>query len=147
MSRHESTLRASVVDALRELDAIAVENPALPGTPDVNYVEGWLELKCLDAWPLRDATPLRCEHWTPEQRVRHVLRSRSGGATYVLVEVAQTHDYLLLEGAIAARILGKANRADLEAVSLALWTGRAAMRAGLLALLRRPALPKRDGPA
>lgn len=136
LSRREAELRHSVVTALAPLHAFAVENPVLPGTPDVNYVEGWLELKSWEKWPAQRTTPLRIEHWTPEQRVFHRRRSRVGGATYVLVEIVASRDYILLEGGLAARVLGKVPRASLERQALARWVGKPAMKAGLLALLR-----------
>lgn len=141
MPSHESTLRGTVVEALAPLDAVSVENPVLPGTPDVNYVEGWLELKSLPGWPADPSTPLRVEHWTPQQKVWHVRRSRAGGTTHVLLEVVRSRHFLLLDGAVAARILGKATRAELVAAAVDVWNGRAAMKAGLLLRLSAP-LPR-----
>ena len=66
----ERRMRKNVCDWLKDYDAFAVENPANPGTPDVSYVEGWIELKQLDAWPAREDTPVRIEHYTPQQRIR-----------------------------------------------------------------------------
>lgn len=138
MVRRESSLRGVVVKALHELHAIAVENPVLPGTPDVNYVGGWLELKSLDRWPFRESTPVRIEHWTPQQRVWHVLRARAGGRSFVLLEIVDPGDVLLLGGPDAVTFIGKANRARLLELALARWPDRAGMRTDLPTLLRNP---------
>lgn len=135
MPRRERTLRDTVCRALLTLDAIAVENPALPGTPDVNYVEGWIELKSWERWPVGEDTILRMDHWTPQQRVRHIRRARAGGRTLVLLEIVQSKDYLLLDGDVAARIMGRATRAQLEAAARARWPSKQAMRAELPDLL------------
>jgi len=134
-ARERSSLRRVVVACLAALDAIAVENPALPGTPDVNYAEGWLELKSLTRWPANRNTPVRVEHWTPEQKVRHLRRSRVGGETYVLIESVQEKEVLLLEGGVAARILGRVPVPELRAAAVARWADRAEMRRELPRLL------------
>jgi hypothetical protein len=134
--RRERTLRDSVCLALQPLNAIAVENPIIPGTPDVNYAEGWIELKSWEYWPKRPTTTLIMDHWTPQQRVWHIRRSRVGGRTYVLLEIVQGHHYLLLEGGAAARILGKSTRSQLEQAALAVWGGKQEMKIGLLEVLR-----------
>jgi hypothetical protein len=136
MPRRERTLRDSVCLALQPLNAIAVENPIIPGTPDVNYAEGWIELKSWEHWPRMASTALKMDHWTPYQRVWHIRRSRVGGRTYVLLEIVQGHHFLLLEGGAAARILGKSTRSQLEQAALALWEGKQAMKTGLLAILQ-----------
>lgn len=131
--RTESSLRAAVIEALEPLHAIAVENPALPGTPDVNYIGGWIELKSSAGWPSRKSTPLRCDHWTPQQKVFHLRRSRKGGRTWVLLQVGT--DYLLLDGETAVKMLGKSNREQLEAACTIRWHTRRVAMDGLLSLL------------
>ncbi len=96
----EQNMRGKVVRALGQLNAIAVENPALPGTPDVNYVEGWIELKWLREWPTRGDTVVQFEHFTPQQRVFHIRRRMAGGASWVLIQCRR--EWLLLDGAVAA---------------------------------------------
>lgn len=114
-------MRTRVVKALRPLHALAVENPVCPGTPDVNYVEGWLELKSLAAWPDDPITPLSVGHFTPQQRLWLRKREIAGGRIHMLLKVAD--DWLLISGAAAATYVGKANREFLVSVSDKVWEG------------------------
>ena len=92
--------RARIIKALRPLDAVSVENYVGPGTPDVNYTEGWIELKWLRAWPKRPGTPVILEHYSPEQRAWALKRRRVGGQVWMLLQVRQ--EWLLIDGAVAA---------------------------------------------
>ena len=116
----ERSLRSDIVRALRALDACAVENPAGPGTPDINYIGGWIELKVLDEWPIKEDTFLQIDHFTPQQRIWLDRRWRKGGAAFVLLKVAQ--DWLLLEAPLAVSLLGRAKRSDLLAAARRHWT-------------------------
>lgn len=105
---------------MRGLDPVRVENPAEPGTPDVNYVEGWIELKFKEEWPKRPSTPLRVPHFTAQQRVWLVRRVLSGGKAFVLLKVGRS-EWLLFRGDVAAKVLGHSTREELIAFSLAFW--------------------------
>lgn len=118
MSR-ETSMRRRVVEALRPLDAIAVENPAHPGTPDVNYVGGWIELKSADRWPARRETPLRLDHFTNVQRIWIRRRARHGGLVHVLLRVGQ--EWLLFSAEVAAANLGEATRDALYECAARTW--------------------------
>jgi hypothetical protein len=115
----EKHMRSRVIQWLRTLNAIAVENPAQPGTPDVNYVEGWIELKKLHKWPKDGEGVVRVDHFTPQQRNWHLLRKRRGGRTHVLLQVAD--DWLLFDGGVAAMHLGRVSRRELERLALKHW--------------------------
>lgn len=108
-----------VRELLEGLDPVRVENPAHPGTPDVNYVEGWIELKELKKWPARLNTIVRVEHFTPQQRIWLDRRWRTGGAAWLLLKVGQ--DWLLLTGEVAARVLGKSTRGELLQAATKVW--------------------------
>lgn len=130
----ESNLSKSVMSALKPWDRMRVENPALPGTPDVNYCcgegkEGWIELKQVDAWPKRTGTPLRIPHFTPQQRVWLTRRRYKGGRAYVLLQVS--NDFLLFSGTVAAEILGDTTRSELIKKTIAHWESKEEMTQSL----------------
>ncbi len=133
----EKALAGHVMKALKPLDGLRVENPCHPGTPDVNYIGGWIELKQHDNWPKNPETPLKLGHdLTTEQRIWLTRREEKGGVAFVLLQVAR--DYLLLLGGDAARLIGVANRAELTIAAIAHWTSAAAMKKDLVLCLRRP---------
>lgn len=88
------------------MDPVRVENPALPGTPDVNYIEGWVELKHADRWPPKGG-PLRLNHPpTPEQRTFLARREHCGGHAFLCLRVGR--EWLLFRGHIAAQLWSEA---------------------------------------
>jgi hypothetical protein len=107
----EQNMRQRVIQALKPLDAISVENSCGPGTPDVNYIGGWLELKRVAAWPANLRTPVRIPHFSPQQKVWLARRCQRGGRAYVLLQVER--DWFLIDGLVAASGLGTWNRDDL----------------------------------
>lgn len=115
----EQHMRRRVIQWLKPLNAIPVENPAQPGTPDVNYVEGWIELKKLNAWPRDGEAVVRVEHFTPQQRNWLRLRRMKGGRAFLLLQVKD--EWLLFDGRTAADSLGRVNRQDLERLAARHW--------------------------
>lgn len=115
----ESDQRSTVVKALKKLDAVAVENPAYPGTPDVNYVEGWIELKWLRRWPERQDTIVRIDHYTNQQKIFAVRRRRAGGNCWLLLQVR--NQWLLFDGAVAAIRLNKSTAKELHDAAEYVW--------------------------
>ena len=91
------------------LDPVRVENPILPGTPDVNLASGdWLELKTIEAWPQRIDTPVSIRHFTDQQRVWLYRRWKyAPGTTHLLLEVRDAKQWLLFDGDVAAKIVGR----------------------------------------
>jgi hypothetical protein len=115
----ESRMRQRVRLALRGLDPISIENPVHPGTPDLNYVEGFVELKIVEKWPERATTILRLPHFTPQQRVWLTRRVRAGGRAFLLLRVGS--EWLLFRGDRAAEIVGRGTRVELEAAAIGRW--------------------------
>lgn len=132
-------MRRKVVRALRDagLDAVAVENPAHPGTPDVNYVEGWLELKQLPAWPVQGGT-LRIRHFSKQQRIWLERREDAGGSAYLLLQVGV--EWLLFGGADASRYVGRVGRKKLLNLALHSTDSWGKMKAALPNILDRERL-------
>lgn len=75
-------------DAQRHEDILA------RGVPDVSYgargVQGWIELKYLDAWPARGGV-VRIPHYTREQRLWLRFRGEAGGRCFLLLRVGREH--------------------------------------------------------
>lgn len=105
-------LRPILVEA--KLDPVRVENPIHPGTPDVNLCDGrWIELKCIPQWPVRAASCVRIRHYTPQQRVWLYRRWKAApGSTLLLLEVRAAQQWLLFDGDVAAKIVGRGTTAE-----------------------------------
>lgn len=128
----EADDRRLVVNALKELHAFAVENPARAGTPDINYMEGWIEMKRLDRWP-PPSEIIDIPHFTPQQRNFLEKRVRMGGHAWLLFRIR--NDWLLFRGDIAARRVGHVRQNELLAIASRVWSGRL-NKAELLEYLR-----------
>lgn len=109
-------LKLRPVLAAAKLDPVRVENPVYPGTPDVNLADGrWIELKCVLAWPARASSALRIPHFSPQQRVWLYRRWKyAPDMTYLLLEVRSTREWLLFDGDVAAKIVGRVPQAHLR---------------------------------
>lgn len=125
----EQQQRQLLIKALNQAgqDATSVENPAYPGTPDIQFIDGWIECKYLEAWPRRAETTVRIPHFSPQQRVwllRRYLachkRRTNHGQVFLILYVAETREHLLFDGGTAALHVAKdgANRWKLERLAL-----------------------------
>jgi len=116
----ESDLRGKLTSKLKKLDAVSVENPACPGTPDVNYIEGWIELKWLRSWPVRSNTNITIEHYSKEQRLWHRKRGFRKGNCWLLLQCRL--EYLLFYADVAAQNIGKCTREQLIDLTVKYWS-------------------------
>lgn len=111
-------MRSQLIKLLKPIHAVPVENAAEEGTPDVNTVYGWLELKLLDRWPVRGGA-VGAKLLRPAQRTWLRTRCAHAGSAWVLLRVANEH--LLLWGAWAAEHLGRTNKEQLVEAAVAYW--------------------------
>lgn len=116
----EKYQRRFVISALKPMDAIAVENPVYPGTPDVNYIEGWIELKSLDGLPKRlHSTKVKIAHYTPQQRAWILKRYLKGGRVHLLLQIG--NEWFLFGGRFAAQKVGRVLYEELKQNALVYW--------------------------
>lgn len=118
----EQRMWAQARDLFYGLDPVRVENAATPGTPDVNYCEGWVELKQLKAWPKKRGTPVKVRLFTPQQRAWLRRRYVVGGRVHVLLKVGR--EWLLLNGMHAATALGAVTEWELKHHARGCWQNK-----------------------
>ena len=87
-----------------------VENLVGPGTPDVYVTMNtgnmvWIENKHAHKWPKRPSTPLKLDHFTPQQR--SWIRRHGAKCANVFVLLQVDTDYFLLDHIEAQNIGGK----------------------------------------
>lgn len=85
-------------------DLVRIENPADPGTPDVNFcfsgIEGMLELKEHHEYPKRDATRVFGPSGLRKDQIVWILnRCKSKGRVFILAQVDA--DLYLVPGRLA----------------------------------------------
>lgn len=117
----EGSLRTKLADIVHKPAHLAwVENAVEVGTPDcwlrcTPKVGGWVELKHSHAWPKRASTPLRCKHFTTDQRRWLIAEGLAGGCCAVLWQVGRR--YYLFPWWVVGE-LGFVPRARFEALAV-----------------------------
>lgn len=106
-----------VMKALKPLHGVRMETTH-SGFPDVSYADGLLENKYAHRWPARPTTPLKL-HIQQGQKPFWKARARVGGRIFVLLKVGR--EWLLFDGATAAKILGVGTKVDLRMFALKRW--------------------------
>lgn len=120
MANEVKTMKPWVIRALKPIDAVSVENRVGPGTPDVNFIDGWVELKSLDTKPKRlDTTKIKIDHYTPQQRAWILKRWMKGGKVFLLLQLEK--EWFLFDGMYAARHVGKVVYQELIDNAVAYW--------------------------
>lgn len=107
--------------AMSGLDPVRIEGAA-SGTPDVNYTNGWIELKYLKKWPTNPQKVVKIDHFTPEQRLWLMRRTLAGGKAFLLIGVGR--ESLLFEGDVASEMIGKIPRAAMYVAAHAVFRNR-----------------------
>jgi hypothetical protein len=116
----EADMRHRLIDSLRALDAVPVENCVGLGTPDVNYVNGWIELKWLRAWPVHADTIVRLDHpLTPEQGAWLARRWGRGGFAWCMLQCRR--EWFLFTGDTAKNIVGCTTQQGLIDAAVRYW--------------------------
>lgn len=115
----EGAMWTALRPELKGLDPVRIESPMTAGVPDVNYRDGWIELKYEERWPVRGG-PLKLKRYTKEQRTWATRRAAAGGRVFLLLKVGE-HEWLLFRGEVAAQVLGKLKRQELYAAVCARW--------------------------
>lgn len=92
---------------LAPLDPERVENSIDLGTPDVNIISGWIELKEVDSVSTDADHLFNIKHFTVEQRAWIQRRARKGGSVWVVIHVVNTDEWLVLDGFTAAIGVGR----------------------------------------
>jgi hypothetical protein len=122
---NEATLRNYVRKGLHAKGVLTThhEDALNSGIPDLSYsggVNGWIELKWLEAWPKREATIVKIDHYTKEQRYFLLSRGRAGGRCWLLLRVGREHLLFDHEG---AQKVGTVNYAHTAALCFTAWPG------------------------
>ena len=91
------------------LDPVRIEAKGALGVPDVNFVGGWIELKQLKRWPLRDNTPVRIDLSTG-QRAWIKRRTNAGGQVFVALRIGEQQMLFYGEWTVEAEETGKPRR-------------------------------------
>lgn len=105
MPSETTVLRPKVVAAFKDLHMLPVENDVGPGTPDLNYVGGWIELK-------HSKTFVKLDHYTPQQRIWAMKRRMAGGTVWFWWQIGNKH--LIMDAVYALQFVNVLPLEELE---------------------------------
>lgn len=114
-------MRQRFCKALRSVDAVPIENKLAKGTPDVEFIGGWAELKWLPRWKKNSETsPVLIPHYTKEQRLWARRRYRRGGISLLVLQVGK--EWMIFEPPFSVDQIGRtATRPDLIKNAIQYW--------------------------
>ena len=121
---NEATLRNYVRPRLAAKGVLTThhEDALNGGIPDLSYsgggVHGWIELKWLEAWPVRTGTIVCIPHYTKEQKHFLLSRGRAGGRCWLLLRMGWEQ---LLFDHESAQCVGQEAQQGLLALASAHW--------------------------
>ncbi len=132
----ERKLRKRVLELLRPIAAIPVENSAHDGTPDVVCVAGWIELK-IASRPGRASSVVAVD-LRNSQRIWLRRWRKHGGRAWTLLRLDPDGIWMIHDGAWAADHLGRRSESDLLKSAIAAWDREPEWRQLVDALLTTP---------
>lgn len=102
------------------------EDKYSPDIPDLSFAtpmgSGWIELKTLDDWPARAATPVNIPHLRPGQVVWAQARWMIGVNCWMLLRIVKTNEWLLLDPYTMSKILHReCDRGSVQSKARAYW--------------------------
>lgn len=115
----EKSMWGTVRKSLAGLDPVRVENRVELGTPDVNYIGGWIELKWHRKAPKHKGIFHLTHDMSTEQRVWAIRRHQAGGRCFLLLKCGS--EYLLFYGYVAAEFLGRVGFDTLREKAIKSW--------------------------
>ena len=106
-------MRQRLVKAMSDFDAVPIENKLRAGTPDVEFINGWIECKWRKFWPKSaDTRPVRFPHpLSKEQGLWLRRRALKGGVTLVAAQVSR--DWFFFDGIDIKDYFGKMTKPEM----------------------------------
>lgn len=127
MAKLENTFKKYLMKIMgTRWDADSIETKYLTGIPDIAFgargINGWIELKQVKAWPKREDTIIKPEHYTAEQVNWLSKRGKKGGNCFVMVRVG-ADDYFIFTWPWARMIQKGMDKGDYMAKCDFHWKG------------------------
>ena len=133
----EKDFRPVVTKVLRPIHGFAVENLVKPGTPDVAFIGGWMELKVVNEWPKNVIhTKVRVRKFTPLQRRFLQKQIHKGGHAFLFVKCPD-NEYFLFKGDWAAAYVDVSSQDEWREHALKIYKGKFDLEKNLVNDLKR----------
>lgn len=128
MVRRENTFKKALLKAIgTRWHVQSHEDRYSEGIPDLSFgiecVNGWIELKQIEKWPINPETPAKPEKYTPEQVNWLKRRGKKGGHCFVFIKVEKS-EYFLFDWSSAPDIRAGMKQATYNKTCVAKWSGK-----------------------